>query len=340
MKKAIANGKWVRVAVLSVAGVLLPTLSSAERSPAWKELDARSNGKGFTASRLPVLVRKPGIGNDAMGDKVRNVLASKLGLNTSAYQKGVEAKYLGLHSTEWDARISDDGNNVRVLMGGNRTVRIPKSSQPSYPQIEAAGRKFISEVLADFITLAKNETLVPLGTKYGHSIGLDVQTKTRVSDDTHQWTMTFGRAIDGELVVGGGALVQVSFRGDNTVEAFEFDWPQYEATGTFLDTLPPAAVRARGRGFETSRGNPPQSREKLFECGFFDPGGKSPRRRLQQIQPGCFQTYVASSGPADKAVEAGIVVAIPAAKEPLNDAKWPEAASHCAQSGAVCRAAP
>ena len=340
MKTTIANGKWVRVAVLSVAGVLLPTLSWAERSPARKELDARSNDKGFKASRLPILVRKPGIGNDAMGDKIRNVLASKLGLNTSAYQKGVEPKYLGLHSAEWAAQIRDDGNHVHVMMGGKRTATIPRSSQPSYAQIEAAGRKFISEVLADVITLSKNETLVPLGTRYGHSVGLDVKAVKRVNDDTHEWTMTFGRAIDDEVVVGGGALIQVTFRGDNTVESFEFDWPQYEVTGTLVDTLPPAAVRARGRGFEASRGNPLQSRERSFTCGFFDPGGKSQRRRLQQIQPGCFHNYVATSGPADKAVEGGIVVAIPAAKEPINDAKWPEAASHCAGRGAVCRNAP
>jgi len=338
MKTSTINRRWFRFGLISLAIVLSPTFASAEKSAAWKDLATRSNAKGFNSSRLPVLVRKPGIGNDAMGQKVIDLLASKFGLGASDVQKAAEPKGLRIESPGWNVRVSDDGNTVRVRMGGDQHVFVPAIGQASYAQIESAARKFIGNELVDFIKLAPNEALIPLGTRYVHSGGYDIHASTSEPVQTKQWSMAFGRTIDGEAVVGGGAIVAVIFRADNTVAGFDFDWPQYEKSAVQVDTMATAAIRARGRGLD-KRGSQIQSREMRFECGLFDPGGKSTRRRLEYIQPACFQTLVASNAKSP-GTEGGVAVAIPAAQTPMNDAKWSEAAALCSQPGQACRAIP
>jgi hypothetical protein len=341
MKNSMANAKFIHIAVIAFASTLMPALSSAEPSPARKDLGTRSIAKSFTASRLPILVRKPGIGNDAMADKLRAVLTAKLGINTADYQRSLGPKGLTLQGADWSMKVSDEGNAARVRIVGDRRISVPATAQPSYNQIETAGRDVLNNVLSDFVVLAPNEALVPLRTRFIHSAGHDLHAGTHEPTQTKEWSMAFGRSIDGEVVVGGGAIVGLIFRADGSLAGFDLDWPKYESSPTSVDTLDVGAIRARGRGFEKSNGYPPQSRELRFECGFFDPGGKSPRRRLQYVQPACFQMYVTPAGGKPGNVEeSAIGIAIPGARAPLNDAKWPETAIVCSQPGAACRTAP
>jgi hypothetical protein len=261
-----------------------------------------------------------------------------MGMDTSSYERLTGPKGIRLQSALWNMSVSDDGNTVRVRLKGTTAVPVPRAGQPGTTAIENAARQFIAAQLSEFVKLRADEELVPLDSRYSHVSGRAAQATVSDPIRTTGWSMAFGRSVGGELIIGGGAIVAVIFRADNTVEGFDFDWPQYQVS-TIQAAMDLSGIRARAQQIEQQRGNPPVSREVLFECGLFDPGGKSPRRRLQLVQAGCVQAYAASGATGSVNTEAGIVVAIPGAQTPIMDAKWPEMATLCGDGTIPCQTA-
>jgi len=332
-----------RMSVALLASAATAASVQAAPSPFRQALQQRSAAEAFGARRLPALARQAGSDAAAVGQGLVRALqfqGLRVAIGVPEQQEGPRG--LWLEAPGWTMKVSRDGSAVqfRTTPPGPIATR-PAAGKPADAEIEAAGRSFVRTALARSITLAKNEELVFLGTRFNYRGGQAADAAAPEAAALAGWAAVFGRTIDGELVVGGGSIVAVLFDAEGTVEGFDFDWPRYQAVGAPLDTLDVAAIRRRAAALASPPRADESRSERRFECGYFDPGGRSARRALALVQPACVSAVVASHGfgPGNQ-TQAGILTAVPAARVPVVDPKWPEAATLCAGRADACRVLP
>jgi len=327
---------------------MVALLASTALGDAWAgpsaarvEIRKRSAGVGLRASRLTVLARKPGEGDAVVARKLAAALKDKLGVRSAPgdFEEKVESRRLWLTGPDWTMQVADGGNSVK-FRGQATQGRLPLGSKPSDAVIETNARNFIGLVLKDFVTLAPGEELVFLQTKFGYAQGQavngEVVNGTPDPAEITGYTAVFGRTVAGELVVGGGSTLAVLFNADGSLEGFDRDWPQYDKTTVQLDALDVTAIRARGKAMKLPAQAGDVEKEKGFECGYFDPGG---RRRSKQslVQPACIHSVVTTNA---QSLSAGRQYVIPATRKPLTQTGWPELTLLCSANSTACRAAP
>ncbi len=172
--------------------------------------------------------------------------------------------------------------------------------------------------------------------------------------------IVFTREINGIPVVGAGSKVTITFLNDGSVVSFRYDWPTYVKTGRMQRLAPPAAILRRVQRSVGARTNYPTANAirvpsatsvtemidlggnvqlERFACGYYDPGFMS-RDAKAPIQAGCYYHVIHSQGPAEYATKAAYSGAVPAARLPEPDSRWPELVLLRGQRVYGLRAAP
>lgn len=322
MQKTILSGVLVALAAsMTIQDV------QAEPSAARKALQARSAVSGLNGTRIPILKRKAGEGNSVVASRLAQRLQVRLGIK-AGYTLETQPRKLLLKGPDWTIEASDLGNALR-FRGPVSAVTVPSNAKPSAAQIEASARAFLTDVASDFVKLGRDEELVFLGTKYAHNSGQAAGAAQPDASTVSEWVGIFGRRIGGELVIGGGSIAAVLFNADGSVQGFDRDWPEYEASGAAADVLDASAIKSRGNSLRLQAAGDVESR---FECGYFDPGGRK-RSAQKLIQPACLQSILSTAG----SVNHGTVYAIPASRVPLKSTAWPELDAVCKRGGS-CQA--
>jgi hypothetical protein len=210
--------------------------------------------------------------------------------------------------------------------------------------LEVAGRAYIERHLSRVIEFQPGDRLVP----EARFVRFEAGVATDGSSATMQVVanrIVFTREINGIPVVGAGSKVTITFLNDGSVESFRYDWPRYAKTARTQRLASPQeilrrvqqAVGGRSAAYYGSRtpssatsggamidlgGN--RQLERL-DCGYYDPGFVN-RDVNALVQGGCYYHVLQSQESNGFVTTAAYAGAVPAAKRPENDARWPEIA--------------
>lgn len=282
--------------------------------------------------------RAPGPGNQVRVSQIETLLRAHVGIGT--VQKVKEKKNrLWLEGDGWVLRVSDDGNNFIFQKERNASLTpLAHEARPSKARIFAQGMETATSLLADLVKLGPREELVEMGIQYEKTAG---QASGGGIDPTviAGWTAVFGRAVDGNLVVGGGSHVAVSFDSSGAVEALDVDWPEYADTGETATAATLDVVKRRGRDKESPVMKNEARLETKMECGYLDLGGRHATKRIERLQLGCMRTLDSrnmSLAPGNSE-QWGEIQAIPAAVNPIAEAALDRPAAVSCDSPTGCR---
>jgi hypothetical protein len=145
------------------------------------------------------------------------------------------------------------------------------------------------------------------------------------------WAAVHGRAIDGNLVVGGGSHVAALFDASGRLEGIDVDWPSYADSGTSTKATSLDRIKARGKALETALKSDEAVEDENFQCGYFDPGGSHRHGRVKYLQLGCMrQVKYKKLGLGDGNSERwALSQALPASESPLKDEGWIQGPAAC-----------
>jgi len=333
---------WIAAPLLCLGTVILYRSAVAEELPHASANAETSMTRGFKESSLAVLRRAGGANRQAVADTLLEPVCAAPCESASRADTG---KALQASHSNWALEVTGDGSAARFqdreVQKRARSIAVTNATatkQQSNKWVNA-GRSFIASRLASVIVLGPDEQLVPLRTDYRVEGGYNALThKTTRSVVANR--VVFGRTIHGVPVVGGGSTVVVTFANDGALESYQYDWPQYESSGTRnlanVDVLlqrVQKVVGARTPGVAASssaqspiRKNPDgvelanNTTLLKMECGYFDPGAGA-RPDGGPVQPGCVYHAVRKN---ENGTRSGYAGAVPAASEIESDPQWPE----------------
>ncbi|WP_257457893.1 hypothetical protein [Archangium lipolyticum] len=338
--------------VLNVAGTGLlgcalllagaPSTAEAADYPYRRNWNANSRETGLQGAVLPVLERAPGRGARVVADElVARFRTSTSGITTAGnysiilQRNGI--RYVG--DSGWQLTVYGDGTAVRyhnpVALDAGRAV--PLASRLSNTDLEALGRRFVTEQLGRHVLLGTGETLEALKTEHQVEARQADSTTAPLIQEVSASTVIFSRTINGVGVVGSGSKVAVIFGNDRLPAGFEFDWTAYQPTGRRQQTMDVNSIHRRASSVLPVDPNDPSTTLERLECGYFDNGTRR-RDTLAPVQPACFYHYTKQvvgdpilnrANPADGLFKSAYGEAVPAGTTVEPDQRWPQAMLLC-----------
>jgi hypothetical protein len=277
-----------------------------------------------------VFKRAPGPGNQIRANALESQLRRSIGIAAVQKVKEKDGK-LWMEGEGWLLRLSDEGNNVLFQKDRNASVNgIPVGVGPEKARVFSRAREVVSSLLADMVKLGPQEQLVEKGVQYEKSAG---QAPGGPIDPTvvTGWIAVFGRAIDGNLVVGGGSHVAVAFDASGALEGIDVDWPEYADLGIKATAATADVVRSRGKEKEPPVGLHESRTETRFECGYLDLGGRHAAKRIDRLQLGCLRqlTSAATNLAPGNSEKWALVQAIQASTAPTREPALEGVQSQC-----------
>jgi len=334
---------------LLLVGVFASTLVTHVNADHFPRSDAhavRSLKVGVGVASLPILRRR------AVGTPDANMSF----LTSSVLPPG----YRTLSVERRNDRIRAQGNTWHLDVFGDGTAAeffdetaqarahasgvAPDKAMP-VADLEAAGRAFISQHLARVISLQPGERLVPevKSARIESGIATNGTSATTIVAANR---IVFTREINGVPVLGAGSKVTITFLNDGSLESFRYDWPRYVRTGRTQRMTTPQQILGRVQrvvGIRTSYvttdvihvpsnlNSTPQPislggnmKLERLDCGYYDAGFMS-RDANAPVQAGCYY-HVTSEQSGQFVTRAAYSGAVPAAKRPRPDHRWPEIA--------------
>jgi hypothetical protein len=118
-----------------------------------------------------------------------------------------------------------------------------------------------------------------------------------IEEHVSGWQITFGRAVNGRLVLGGGSHIQLGFDAVGELEHIHFDWANYEQSPRKVKTAGWAELQIRRAKKTALVPAGMANTSETFECGYTDLGARTGkhRNRVSQVVPGCFATGIDQS---------------------------------------------
>jgi hypothetical protein len=331
--------RFYKCFVAVAALVSVSSLASAADNKFRTSLDSKSRSVGVGKSSLPLLVRLPGAGRDAVSAKVLarlrasgKIAASLSGENSS---ESKDSSLVG--NSAWALRVYSDGTKVKFkdlqyLVKHPEIIR--KATQKmSQPEAEQKARAFVETELAELVKVGANETLEPMKTLYETRQAQNVKLAKPEPAEVVSQTVVFTRTVNGNAILGSGSKVAVQLANDGTVVAFDYDWAELAPADESQAVLDLSAINERASALAGLSMKGAQVTTKRFECGYADLGA----RRVGSggvLQPACAVHYLATQATG---VSGGRVDLVPAGVTVRADGAWPEAQALCI-TGDVCKA--
>jgi hypothetical protein len=307
----------------------------------------RSLKVGVGVPSLPVLKRRAVGTRDA---KLALLIASVVNKGYSAATLEKREDRIRAAGAEWHLDIFGDGTAAEffddTVASRARASGVDPYRAMSASDLEAAGRNYVARHLTKVIVLRPGERLVPEVRSARIEAGVATDG-TSAATAVVANRIVFTPEINGIPVVGAGSKVTITFLNDGSVESFRYDWPSYVKTGRMQRLVPARETLRRLQrvvGVRTNysatdairapsnvalvtqlvglRGNMQLER---FDCGYYDPGFMS-RDAKAPVQAGCYYHVIDSEGSGEFVTKAAYSGAVPAAKRPETDARWPEVA--------------
>jgi hypothetical protein len=333
-------GTGLLAGALLLAGASSP--AEAADYPYRRNWNANSRQVGLQGAVLPVLERSPGRGArvvaDALVAQFRNATSGiTTAGNYSIILQRDSIRYTG--DTGWQLTVYGDGTAVRyrnpVALDAGRTV--PLASRLSNTDLEALGRRFITEQLGRYVLVGTGETLEALKTEHQvEERQADASTAPLIQEVSAS-TVVFTRTVNGVGVVGSGSKVAVIFGNDHLPAGFELDWTAYQPSGRRQQTLDVSSIHRRASSVLPVDPLATGTTLQRFECGYFDNGTRR-RDALAPVQPACFYHYVKQvvgdpilnrADPTDGLLKSAYGAAIPVGSTVEPDQRWPQAMQLC-----------
>jgi|GEM_PF-6118203 len=207
------------------------------------------------------------------------------------------------HGADWVLDVWDNGNAgaFRKDRGANPAKLEPKAI-PAKREIVDAALGALRTRLAGHFALGKDETLVLLAVHAEFAGSQEDKAGAPRVEHVMGWEVTFGRAVGGRLVLGGGSHIRLGFDARGELESLHFDWPSYSNTTRRATTASKATVDQRVKAMKAKLPKNTKITEEELECGWVDvgvrPGDRS--QGVSELVPGCqlrmvMQTADASS---------------------------------------------
>jgi hypothetical protein len=219
--------------------------------------------------------------------------------------------------------------------------RVDPGAKRDQVALDKLGRGVLQNQLADVVTLAADEQIVPIAIHHVRVGGSNSEGGAR-TEEVIASQITYGRLKQGLPVIGGGSTVKLRFNNDGELVYLRYDWPSYQATGKKQKTAPQAEVLARvnnvvgarsGRRASALTAAAPALGAARFpfalsadasmhdyRCGYLDSGFGAASTR-DELQPAC-EYHVVAKG-AD-GVEQALAGAVPAGSDFATSVNWPE----------------
>jgi len=250
----------------------------------------------------------------------------------------------------WRLDVFGDGSGAEFLDQAATARTHDSGVNPSKAMtnqaLETAGRAYIDRTLSKVIVLHPGERLVPVATSFRTEGGVAKDGSMPYSAVVAN-RIIFSREINGFPVVGAGSKVTITFLNDGSVESFRYDWPNYVQTGRVQRLAGSREILRRVQRVASVRTNRdvigeitvPPNIESItqpmslgdtvqlqdLKCGYYDPGFMN-RDPQAPVQAGCYYHVVHRQGVDPYVTTAAYSGAVPSAKLPERDSRWPEAA--------------
>lgn len=290
-------------------------------------LTRRALREGFGKDAVLVLEPGRGPGREVVARLLR-AMASRTGgpLGPRLTARGLKAArsddrntaFVGPFST---LKVSADGTKFRLRGNIDDPQAIERARSAGRmidkDELEKIGRRFIDNVLRDFVKLGSEESLVFLGSKYLRDEAMSADKKQH-TDEVIANIAIFGREVRGIPVIGNGSKIAVWFANDRQPVGVDVDWPVYRVTQTRQSVLSRERLFERVRATTVAPGGSDRAAVSRFECGYVDLGAT---KRGSGIQSGCAVHY---SGRNDDTAWARVEY-VPAGEQVFADPKWPVA---------------
>lgn len=302
--------------------------------------EKRSEKEGLGLNEVPLLKRMQGTGGEATAEKlIGHFKNSKTAITTQGTSKReLKSKRITITGEGWFLDVNGDGTNVRYrnykYIDSRPELAVSVSERLSNKKLEELGRKFIKENLSEYIKLGKNEEIVPFYTE--HAIGFTGQAKEGTSvyeEKVYASTVVFTRTVNKLNIIGPGSKIAIMFNNKGIPVGFDYDWPQYIATGKFQKVLSVEAIKNRARKMASLNIDSPSVKVKRFDCGLYDAGFHKHDPRAV-VQACCaihsYEKKIVDKEAYKRNKNSGHSVAayidfIPAGEKVEKDGKWPQA---------------
>jgi len=335
------NRKNLAASLLAALGLSI-TVSSATAAdfPQRQAIAGTSAKYGMSVSQVPLLRRDPGPGMAVITDQmVKEFAGATDAINTRGTYKVERAEQqTRIIGEGWSMHIYADGTRVRYrnydYLDGPNNKPLPVASRMTQDQLEKLGRNFIATKLARYVTLGKNETLVPYFTEFQIGGGGPALTDTKpVAESVFASTVVFTRSIGGIPVLGAGSKLAIVFANDGQAIGFDMDWASYQPTGGYQKTSTLTDIQGRAKKlfpFDLSASDVKTTR---FECGYFDIGARK-RDTSAPVQAACLihankrqivDKVAYAQDPNSGHTLAAYMGPIPAGATIERDTSWPQA---------------
>jgi hypothetical protein len=262
--------------------------------PYRQSIAAQSRSSALQTASVPVIERLNGPGRDAVTLQAISLFAPSAAAATKAKMQ-VEPDFSMATGDGWFVEVRGAGEWVRYrnnsLMFGPQNAGAAVKVAPD--GLEAMARDIVRTKLATFVKLAKGEELqgwtvsyLKRGSTSASGLGDSSVVASRVG---------FTRVVNGIPVLGPGSKVNVIIAPDGTLAGFDIDWPPLNLTGGQTKVASYSSINASKAAMLGSAGYAPDSPERVFECGYYDPGvdGTSADRR---VGPACVVILDSPSG--------------------------------------------
>lgn len=320
---------------------------AASLSAQAKDDTSGSKGPSYAKRYLRVLTRRADATANAKLSLLRASLFPEQSGEIAQEKRNDRIRAMG---DTWRLDIFGDGSGAEFLDQA-ATARahdsgLDPSKAMSAQALETAGRAYIDRTLSKVVVLHAGERLVPVATSFRTEGGVAKDGSMAYSAVVAN-RIIFSREINGIPVVGAGSKVAITFLNDGSVESFRYDWPNYVRTERVQHLAGTRDILRRVQrvaGVRTNREvsgviTVPPNIESMtqpmslgdtaqlqdLKCGYYDPGFMN-RDPQAPVQAGCYYHVVHRQGVDPYVTTAAYSGAVPSAKLPERDSRWPEAA--------------